>query len=534
MNHGEAKRRQAEEVTNILTLITVLITGQLTGNKGIAYVAVAVEVYALVWTAVSGNLSDTLGRLLRGRKNRGQYGNIGRLRRNAMFFQVALGLAGSLILLFFAETIAEGIFGIRYSTFIIRVLSPIILLRTVSAVLLGYFQGDGLELPRAISGILRQIFILGFGLLFSGMMKNYGEKVSNLLMQENFTFMHSGAGIAIAVCLAEIFIIIFLIVIFRGSQRAERRNRKEERFATETFPDSVRYLYVSRWPLLVTGVLKTVPFAAGLIFFVREAEDENAAALEYGLYAGKYLAICGIIVCLISAVSLPVTARIFTCLRSGENRFAKKVFQSGVHICLIHGIFSSVFLAFMGEQIAGLLCPENEETLQKMFAGGSTLVLFTALACYFGRFLQITGKKYLVLGAVGMADIVFFFFAIILLQVSKAGILALVYGGMAGMAVLCVVLGLFAYRQLRTQADWLGILLVPLGAGGVAGLVTMLLGRTLSPYLGSLVTLLAGFAVSTVIYWILLLVLRNFKEHELEAIPGGRLIEKIGQLFHIF
>ena len=43
MNHGEAKRRQAEEVTNILTLITVLITGQLTGNKGIAYVAVAVE-----------------------------------------------------------------------------------------------------------------------------------------------------------------------------------------------------------------------------------------------------------------------------------------------------------------------------------------------------------------------------------------------------------------------------------------------------------------------------------------------------------
>lgn len=255
MNHGEVKRRQAEEVTNILTLITILIAGQLTGNKGIAYVAVAVEVYALVWTAVSGNLSDTLGRLLRGRKNRGQYGNIGTLRRNTMFFQIALGLTGSLILLFFAGNIAEGIFDIRYSTFILRVLSPIILLRTVSAVLLGYFQGDGSELPRAISGILRQIFILGFGLMFSGMMKNHGEKVSNLLMQENFTFMYSGAGIAIAVCLAEIFIIIFLTVIFRGSQRAERRNRQEERYSAESFFDSVRYLYVSRWPMLVTGVL---------------------------------------------------------------------------------------------------------------------------------------------------------------------------------------------------------------------------------------------------------------------------------------
>ena len=534
MNRGEVKRRQAEEITNIITLITVLTVGRITGNQGITYVALAIEVCALVWTAVCGSLSDTLGRLLRGRRNRGQYGNIVRLRRNAMLIQVILGLAGSLLLLISADRIADGLFGIRYGALIIRVLSPVIFLRTVSSVLVGYFQGDGSELPRAVSGILRQIFILGFGLLFSGMRKAYGEKVSDLLMQENFTYMHIGSGIAAAICLAEILIIIFLAVIFRGSQRAEKRTRREERHFSESFFDSVRYLYVSRWPLIVTGVLKILPFAAGMIFFVKVAEDETAAAVEYGLYVGKYLTVCGLAICLISFTSLPVIAKVFTSLRSGENRFAKKVFQSGVHICLVHGIFCSIFLAVMGGPIAGLLCPEKEGILQKMFTGGSAVVVLTALACYFGRFLQIMGKKYFVLGAVGTADVIFLLFTMIMLRAGKAGILALVYGAMAGMAVLCVVLGLLAYRQLRTQADWLGILIVPLGAGGVAGLVFMLLKKTLAPHLGGPVLLPTGFAAGAIVYWVLLLVLRNFKEHELEAISGGRLIEKIGQVFRVF
>ena len=371
MNQAEVKRRQAEEVTNILALITILIISWITENKGITYVALAVE-----------------GRLLRNRKNKGQYGSIERMRKNTLLFQTVLGLTGSLLLLFFSGNIAEGIFGIRYSTLILRVLSPIILLRSISAVLLGYFQGEGSELPRAISGILRQFLILGFGLLFSGMTKSYGEKVSGLLMQENFTSMYCGVGIAIAILLAEMLILLFLTVLFRGSRRLERRMGQETRYSMESGFDCIRALYSSRWPVLVTGILHVIPLLLGLLFYVKGAEDENAAALEYGLYGGKYLVLCGIAICLILILALPVLARIFQCLRNGENRFAKKVFQSGVHLCLIHGIFLTAFLTVMGGELAELLCPENAEILRKMFMGGSALILFTVPAVYFERFLS--------------------------------------------------------------------------------------------------------------------------------------------------
>ncbi len=534
MNQAEVKRRQAEEVTNILALITILIIGWITENKGITYVALAVEIYALFWNCVSGNLSDTLGRLLRNRKNKGQYGSIERMRKNTLLFQAVLGLTGSLLLLSFSGNIAEGIFGIRYSTLILRVLSPIILLRSISAVLLGYFQGEGSELPRAISGILRQFLILGFGLLFSGMTKSYGEKVSGLLMQENFTSMYCGVGIAIAILLAEMLILLFLTVLFRGSRRLERRMGQETRYSMESGFDCIRALYSSRWPVLVTGILHVIPLLLGLLFYVKGAEDENAAALEYGLYGGKYLVLCGIAICLILILALPVLARIFQCLRNGENRFAKKVFQSGVHLCLIHGIFLTAFLTVMGGELAELLCPENAEILRKMFMGGSALILFTVPAVYFERFLQAIGKKYLVLGATGTGVCIFILFALVLTNVGKAGILSLVYAGMAEAAVRCIILGLFAYRQLRTQADWLGILIMPLGAGGVTALVCILLEKVFSPHLNSMVMILLAFAAGFLVYWLLLLLLRNLKEQELEVIPGGRLIEKLQQILHIF
>ena len=46
--------------------------------------------------------------------------------------------------------------------------------------------------------------------------------------------------------------------------------------------------------------------------------------------------------------------------------------------------------------------------------------------------------------------------------------------------------------------------------------------------------LLVALAVAGLIYWIMLLLLRNFKEQELEVVPGGRLIGRLGQLLRIF
>ena len=154
MNQVEIKRRQAQAVSVILTLLTLAVVARMIGYNGVAYTAAAVEAFAMMWLVIGGNLTEALGRLLRVRKSKGQYRNVEKLRRNTMIFHMFFGLLGSVLLLVGADWIAENILQMQHSTFILMVLSPAIFLRTVSAVLLGYFQGEGSELPTAAAGKL--------------------------------------------------------------------------------------------------------------------------------------------------------------------------------------------------------------------------------------------------------------------------------------------------------------------------------------------------------------------------------------------
>ncbi len=532
MNQAEAKRRQAEAFSNILMFVTIFVLGGLTGDNGITYTAVAVQACTLFWIIISGSLSDALGRLLRTRKNKGQYKNIVRMRGSVMLFQLVLGLAGSLILAALSGAVADKLFRIPYSGLILLAMSPVVALRSVSAVLEGYFQGEGLELPRAIAGILRQAFLLGLGILFCHLVGGYGEKVSSLLRQENFSAMYGGLGIALAVSLSELLVVLFLGLIYKATRRAEQKARQEGMYATDSPWECARYLHSARWPQWLTGLCAFLPFALGLVFLGRKGADSGQMAVEYGLYVGRYLVTCGIVAAVVTILIIPVIARIFQCFKREENRFARTVFQSGVHFGLVHGIFLTVLVAVLGEEVADFLHPVNQQLVAGMLQRGSALIGLAPLSLYFVRLLHAMGKKYLVLAAVCGADLVFVL--TVLLVMGKAGILSLIYGGLAGTALLCVLLGVLAYRQMRVRPDWLGAFAVPLGAGGLAGLIILLIKKLLSPHLGSLATLLTAFLAAGLVYWIVLLLLRNFKEQELEVVPGGKLIGMLGQLLRVF
>ncbi|MDE5590301.1 MAG: hypothetical protein K2J60_14380, partial [Acetatifactor sp.] len=97
-----------------------------------------------------------------------------------------------------------------------------------------------------------------------------------------------------------------------------------------------------------------------------------------------------------------------------------------------------------------------------------------------------------------------------------------------------IVLGMFAYRVFRQRMDWLYVLVVPTAAACVAGLVGLLIGKVLTPHLGNLVALIVCLILSAALYWAGLLLLRNFREQELEMIPGGKLLNALGQMLRVF
>lgn len=534
MNQAEVRRRQAQAISAVLALITLVVIARLAEYNGVAYVAAAVEVYAFLCIAVSGGVSSALGRILRLRGAKGQYRNAAAMRRNAFVLQAALGLLGTAVLLFGADRIAVRLFRTQYSSAILMIFAPAVFLRSLSSLLVGYSRGEGAELPAAVADILRQLLILGFSVMFSRMLGNYGEKVSHLLAHANFTSMYGGIGVAIAVTLTEVFIVLLLFLIYKGSKKRGNRAVQEGMRVTDSLFDSIRILCVNRGSQVGLQMLAILSVPLGMIFWQKATESSEGAAIEYGVYLAGYGVVCGIAVGLIMLFLIPMCASTVSLLRKEESRFARNVFQSGVHIGVVHAAFLSVFAVVMADQLAAVLCREQAALAAKLLKGGALVVLPVALSLYFARILILTGKKYIVMGATAAADVIFIVADTVLLGGGKAGILSLVYAGLMAGGVLCIVLGMFAYRAFRQKMDWLYVLVVPIAVACVAGLVGTMLGKVLTPHLGNLVAAIVCLVLSGALYLTGLLLLRNFREQELEVVPGGKLLNALGQMLHVF
>ena len=538
MNQVEIKRRQMQTVSVILALITVAVIARLTGYNGASYTIAALEAFSVLWMVIGGNLSDVLGRMIRIRNSKGQYRNAEQLRKNTLIFQLVLGLAGSLFLLFGADWLARTVFRIQYSSFIIMLLAPALLFRTVSAVLTGCFQGEGSELPTAAAALLRQVLILALGLLFCRLFSAYGAKVSKLLVQQNFEAMYGGAGAALAVSVSELLVCILLLLYYRVNKKNADKTRREGMRAVDSFADSVRSLCAARGMQWLIGLLVILPVPLGLVFLQKRAAAEaamaEAAVAEYGVYGAGYWVLCGCWTAFIMLSLIPVYGKTAVSLRKEEQRFARNMFQGGFHLAMVHAAFASVFLAAAANWLGAVIAPDQAKAAARMLQSGGFAVLFLTLSFYFGRLLLLSGGKLLVLCAVGAADVVYVIVVSVLLNAGNAGVMALVYGGLLGLGVLCVLLGVFACRQFRARPDWLQTLAIPAGAAAVTGLVAMLLGRVLAPHLGEAFTLLILLLLGFALYWILLLLLRNFREQEIENVPGGKLIRLLGQMLRVF
>lgn len=534
MNQAEVRRRQAQMAAILLALCNVVAVSRLAGYNGVTYVAVAVEVYGAVWSVAGGGLTDILGRVLRLRNSKGQYKNAARMRRNALILQMIPGVFGSLVMLAGAGALA-GLFRVQYSTLIIAILAPSVFLRSLSAVLLGYFQGEGAEKPAMAAGLLRQIFIFVFSLLFCRMLGDYGKKVSHLLGQENFTSMYGGVGVAVAVSLAELLIVFFLFLLYKGTSRSGNgRPGMDNARVADSFMDSLRILGSGRGIPMLIRLLAVLPVFLGLVFYQSAMEGNASASVEYGVYGAGYGVLCGIPSALILWALIPVCARTFGRLRREENRFARTAFQGGMHIGVVHGGFTAVFLAVLAEPFGAALCPGQEESAAAMLRGGAAVVVLIPLCVYFARFLMLVNKKLLVLGSMAVFDLVFLALAKMLTGAGGVQILGLVYAGLAGLGVLCVMLGAFCAMQLHLRVDWLQVLIIPAAAAAMEGLICLVFDIILSPHIGAVILLALCLAVSGAVYWAGLLLLRNFSEQELEHIPGGKIIFGLGQMLNVY
>ncbi len=533
MNQIEMKKRQMQMFAWGLGFIVLMMLGNILGDNGVAYFAIAIESFLLFWTVTGGALTDVLGRILRGKSNKGQFKNIKKFCRTAFVVEGFWGLAGSFVMFVLAKTLGEGLFGLPYSVAIIRILAPVIFIRTISAVFLGCFQGEGTELPTVIACFARQVGILGFSLLFVNLFQRYGSKVSSLLRQENFTAMYGGMGVALAVLVTELLLVIFLFFVYQGSRRKERRGNSEGMRITDTFSGQTALLVGNLFPAILRSFLLFLPMWLGIIFYQKSVPD-IAGLNDYGVLYGKVLPILGVVVLPGCLMLLECTHKMVACVRREEQRYARGHFQGGLHMVVVYGMFSAVFVALNASQLAGIFCETGIELCTQMLRYGAFVMMILLLGFYFTEILTALGGRYFVFGLLVLFNLIYAGSLVLFLNGGKTGIMALIYSAMIASAIYVAGSAVVLFVQLRYNVDWLQTVAVPAAIASAVGLILLFLNKIMYPHLGDLITVIVALVVGNLCYWVFLMLMRNFREQELAYTPLGRIIKAIGQMLRIY
>jgi uncharacterized membrane protein YjjP (DUF1212 family) len=114
------------------------------------------------------------------------------------------------------------------------------------------------------------------------------------------------------------------------------------------------------------------------------------------------------------------------------------------------------------------------------------------------------------------------------------GGMGLVLASEVGSFLGCALAGFWAFRLLPPDVDFIRMLLFPMVLAIAAGLVTLFMGRLLTPIMGAMYSCLICFLAGFVLYWLGLFLSRSFREDEWNQFPGGRILEKVARLLGVY
>jgi stage V sporulation protein B len=527
MNHVEIKRRQLQRVGDILGLLVLLLLGRMIGDEGICIFAVAWEILSFLLNSLSDSVPDAMARLLRSKNARGKLGNARRIRRSIFRLQFLVGLAGGILLFVLSEILAKGLFSVPYAVLGLKILAPVLFLRCLMGAFLGEFQGQGTEMPTVVVSLLRPVFVLGLGLLFGNIFKDYGQKVSALLQNQHFTAMYGVAGFCLGILISEVLLFLFLLLLLLGTKRSRSPLSEIER-GNDSFGYTVARLYRTSYKDMGEHILQKLFLILGMLM----APTLLNESWVFGIYYGKYLLICGWAILIGTIILMPIGMRIQVAIHKEEYAGAGKYFGTAIHLVAVFAFFAISFVSFGAVQIQdGLFLGDRQ--MGEMLRGGSALIVLWLLCSICCKVLRGMNRRGLVFVGLGLGCVGYAGGCMLFVWALGMKGMGLVLAGLMGGLLCCVFLAFWAIRLLPIDVDWIRLLLYPAVFSIVVGLMTLFLGRLLSSLVGALPACFICLLASLLLYWLGLLYFRVFREEEWMQFPGGRLMAAISRMLKL-
>ena len=364
------------------------------------------------------------------------------------------------------------------------------------------------------------------------MFQGYGEKVSALLQNEDYTSAYGAMGASAWILLPAVLTLLYLAALYL----LYRRNLKAQSRELSKAADGSLHVFHM---LIGGGALYSLFFLvtngkvlAGEMILMSGKSAAESLFSEWGRFYGKVLPIIGIAEALICILLLPAVRRLLVLEERDETRLAREKLKILIHQGAAVSIPAAVFLAVFSENVLNVLYGGNNAVAAGWLAFSAVGIVFFTFMTLFLEILSKGRKHLLAAGISGAAFLVYLGVLFIVESGKLSGINGLVFAELLSLALAAGGSFYFVCRRFSYRQEWLKTFAVTVVAAAVSGTVGMLLNKGLSGVLGDLISLLICLVISILIYIGILIALRAFGEEELENMAGGVLYKKLAEMLH--
>lgn len=512
MNQAEVKRKQIQLYTYVACILILLYFGSIFGNSGTTCFVVALETLMFFLQAGCGNVSDVFGRMLRYRRKRGLYSNVCIVRRRLIILLSVISMLCFGLMLGLADVLAKNLFQISTAGLIIKILSPVVLIRMATSILLGHFQSFGSHVQTTISYLLRPVLYLLLGKSMCNKTMVYGEKVADLLRNEDFHGMYGAVGVAIAVVVAELIILAVMLIFYLISDRNNDRNKRKEGLQKkETLSET----------LIMFGRLSVAGICSGLlahlllvacIFLLKEKD-------VFGIYYGTFYAVCALPILLLCARFYLLYAKTIYALKGQNARYVRELVELGVKYTWSLGLLACVLLAVLSPQIAATYFVRNQ-IVEQLLTQGCLLIPIVLLWVYIMVVNAAHGRYLNIVLALVTNFVIYLLIGKFMQGRMESDLTVSVMAVIVSLVFGTLMWGVITINVCRLQIEYIYTFILPLACVGMVGLILMAGSKIVTPHIGNEVCFYVCSVLGILLYMFFLGICRVFTEKDINQLYG--------------
>lgn len=512
MNQAEVKRKQIQLYSYMACVLILLYFGSIFGNSGMTCFAVALESLMFFLQVGCGNVADVFGRMLRYRRKRGQYSNVCTVRRRLVLLLSVLAVLCFGLMLGLADVLANNFFQIPTAGLIIKILSPILLIRMAISLFQGHFQSFGSHVQTTISYLLRPILYLLIGKALCNKTMVYGEKVSDLLRNEDFHGMYGAVGVSIALIISELIILAVMFLFYMISDRNSDKKKSKEGLQTKE-PLAETLIMFGRLGGINIGIGLLAHLLVMVVVFL--LEDKS----PLGVYYGTFFAICALPILLIGARFYLLYAKMIYTIKGQNTRHVRELVQLGMKYTWCFGILACVLLAVLAPQITTTYFNRNE-VVEKLLQQGSLLIPIVLIWVYLLMVNVAHGRYVYVVSSLVFNFVVYLLLGKFMQGRAETELTSAVTAAIIALAFGALVLGTITVHIYRLQIEYIYTFILPLACAGMIGLILTAGSKIITPHIGNEVCFYTCSILGILLYLFFLGVCRIFSEREINQLYG--------------